>query len=102
MQEIVTSILFILVVLALVVVLPLAVLWKLRKKRNTKHAAECAAADQAHEKELRAPDHAGFEARYGCPVPPVLLQFYENSSGSHLEGDFEIKLETFPKPFFVA
>lgn len=101
MKDAVESILFIIAVLVVVVVLPLMMLRKMRNKRNQQLAAERAATNENYERGLRKPDYAAFEARYGCPVPPVLRQLYE-SSDSNLEGDFELKLESFPKPFFVA
>jgi hypothetical protein len=101
MKEIIESPWFIMAAAIAVAVSPLIGLWKLRARRGKKTDAEQAVADERYEKGLRQPDHTAFVARYGCPAPPALRQLYE-SSDRDLEGDFEVKLGAFPKPFFVA
>jgi len=101
MKDTAESVLFIAAVLVVVVILPLLLLAKLRANRRRKLATEKAADDEKHDRSLRRPDCAAFTARYGCPPPPVLRQLYE-SADTNLDGDFELKLDSFSKAFFVA
>ena len=101
MKETVESVFFVIVVLVFIVVLPLMWLRRLRITRNKKLAADSAIAEELYKQSLRQPDYAAFAAHYGCQPPPPLQQLYENAD-SNLEGDFELYLPSFPKPFFIA
>lgn len=101
MKEMVESVPFVLSVSIAVLVLVVVALWRGRARQNREAAAKRAADGAQYAEALRHPNYAAFEKRYGCPAPPILRQLYENAE-SELEGDFELKLAAFPKPFFVA
>jgi hypothetical protein len=100
MNEIFTSVLFVLVVVVFVILLPLWWLARLRRTRLTKH--ERARAEQKAKFEHRQlhPDYAAFTSHYGCEPPSVLRQLYEDRE-MVLDGEFEIRLPP-RKTWFVA
>jgi len=101
MKELAESDFFIIAVIFALGVVPLLGLWRLRATWNKKNAARPAVAGNQYDQGLRHPDYAAFATHFGCEPPPGLRQLYEGAD-SNLEGDFELKLPAFPKPFFVA